>query len=151
MSAIIIKIPAQRRAVFLNALNSALPQLMGNESEPGLWPSLAPILGAKSFHKENEDQRWEVFFNSGSAWAEALRSEITRVRDPFDQKLWRPQKKATAHQKAKVLTSATKALAKESKRSLNCTSWTIFEHTKPKASASVPQTLVQPRGSLSYV
>ena len=71
----------ERRAVFLNALNSALPQLMGNGTEPGLWPSLSPILGAESFRKENEDRRWEVFFNSGSAWAEALRSEITRVKD----------------------------------------------------------------------
>ena len=50
-------------------------------TEPGLWPSLSSILGAESFHKENEDQRWRVFFNSGSAWAEALRSEIARVKD----------------------------------------------------------------------
>jgi len=54
---------------------------MGNDTEPGLWPSLAPILGEKSFHEENEDKRWEVFFNSGSAWAEALHSEINRVKD----------------------------------------------------------------------
>ena len=71
----------ERRAVFLNALNNALPQLMGDETTPGLWPSLAPLLGAESFHEKNSATRWATFFASGSAWASALQSEIARFKD----------------------------------------------------------------------
>ena len=47
---------------------------------PGLWPSLAPILGADSFKEGHEETRWEAFFSSGSKWAQELESEIERVK-----------------------------------------------------------------------
>ena len=69
-----------RRAVFLTSLNNALPQLMGTDRTPALWPSLAPILGADSFKDENTATRWTTFFESSSAWAKAFSEEITRVK-----------------------------------------------------------------------
>ena len=70
----------ERRAVFLTSLNNALPQLMGTDRTPALWPSLAPILGADSFKDENTATRWTTFFESSSAWAKAFSEEITRVK-----------------------------------------------------------------------
>jgi len=107
----------EERAVFLNALNSALPQLMGNESEPGLWPSLAPILGAKSFHKENEDQRWKTFFESGSAWADALKGEIVRVQNLRSDALKAADKDASPPE-SKVFDTTIEAFGKGIKKKL---------------------------------
>ena len=42
-----------RRALFINALAYALPQMMGNERTQPLWPSLADVLGADSFKKNH--------------------------------------------------------------------------------------------------
>jgi hypothetical protein len=70
----------ERRAVFLNTLNNVLPQMVGTAAAPGLWPSLAPILGADSFKEGHEETRWEAFFSSGSKWAQELESEIERVK-----------------------------------------------------------------------
>ena len=53
---------------------------MGTDRTPALWPSLAPLLGAGSFKDENPATRWTTFFASGSAWADALSDEITRVK-----------------------------------------------------------------------
>ena len=71
----------QRRAVFLNAMNNTMPQMIGDGVTPGLWPDLAPTLGANSFRKGNEKERWKFFFESGSAWATELELEIRRVKD----------------------------------------------------------------------
>ena len=70
----------ERRAVFLNALNNALPQIAGTESAPTLWPELVTLLGEDSFKKDNEETRWQAFFASDSAWATEMQSEITRVK-----------------------------------------------------------------------
>ena len=70
----------ERRAVFLNTLNNVLPQMTGDGKKPGLWPSLATVLGADSFKEGNEATRWETFFASESAWAMELESEIERVK-----------------------------------------------------------------------
>jgi hypothetical protein len=70
----------ERRAVFLNTLNNILPQMIGDGTTPGLWPSLATALRADSFKEGNEATRWETFFASDSAWAQELESEIERVK-----------------------------------------------------------------------
>jgi hypothetical protein len=70
----------ERRAVFLNTLNNTLPQMVGTSSTPGLWPSLAPILGADSFKEGHEETRWQAFFSSESRWAQELEAEIERVK-----------------------------------------------------------------------
>ena len=72
----------ERRAVFLNTLNNVPPQMIGDSisTKPGLWPSLAAILGTDSFKEGNEATRWETFFASGSVWAQELESEIERVK-----------------------------------------------------------------------
>jgi hypothetical protein len=101
----------ERRTVFLNVLNTALPQLMCNEVEPGLWPSLASVLGAESFSKQNEDRRWEAFFNSGSAWAEALHSEITRVKD-LRSKALEAANKSTSPPESKIFDVRNEAFGK---------------------------------------
>jgi hypothetical protein len=54
--------------------------MAGTDTTPGLWPSLAPLLGVDSFKKGNEDTRWNAFFSSGSEWAQELKSEIERVK-----------------------------------------------------------------------
>jgi len=90
---------------------------MGNEVEPGLWQSLASVLGAESFFKENEDKRWEVFFNSGSAWAEALHSEITRVKD-LRSKALEAAEKSTSPPESKVFDVRNEALGKGIKKKL---------------------------------
>ena len=54
--------------------------MVGDGTTPGLWPSLAAVLGADSFREGNEATRWETFFASDSAWAQELESEIERVK-----------------------------------------------------------------------
>ena len=54
--------------------------MIGDGTTPGLWPSLATVLGADSFKEDNEATRWETFFASDSAWAQELESEIGRVK-----------------------------------------------------------------------
>ena len=63
-----------RRALFINALAIALPQMMGNERTQPLWPSLAGVLGADSFN--HVKTCWQTFFDSGSEWAAEFKSEI---------------------------------------------------------------------------
>ena len=62
-------------------MNNIMPQMIGDGVTPGLWPDLAPTLGANSFRKGNEKERWKFFFESGSAWATELELEIRRVKD----------------------------------------------------------------------
>jgi hypothetical protein len=69
-----------RRALFINALANALPKMMGNERTQPLWPSLADVLGADSFKKNQVDTCWQTFFDSGSEWAAEFKSEIKRVK-----------------------------------------------------------------------
>ena len=54
-----------RRALFLNNLSNAAPQLPSSTPTPGLWQSLASILGDISFKDGNEEQRWTAFYASG--------------------------------------------------------------------------------------
>merc|ERR1719276_81466 len=54
--------------------------MTGDGKKPGLWPSLATVLGADSFKEGNEATKWETFFASESAWAMELESEIERVK-----------------------------------------------------------------------
>jgi hypothetical protein len=68
------------RGVFLNAMSSALPQMMGDDNEDGLWPSLAPVLGPNSFKKANSTTRWSTFFASDSEWAAEMKLEIERIK-----------------------------------------------------------------------
>ena len=71
----------ERRAPFLNAINKVLPQTTGDRHEdPGLWPSLASMLGKESFHSGGENKRWERFFQSSNPWAEEMKAEIERVK-----------------------------------------------------------------------
>ena len=49
----------ERRALFINAINSALPQMMGNERTAPLWASLADVIGADSFKEENAGTCWQ--------------------------------------------------------------------------------------------
>ena len=69
-----------RRALFVNALCSALPQMMGDGETTPLWASLGDILGSDSFTEANTDHCWQTFFNSGSRWASELQSEIDRLK-----------------------------------------------------------------------
>ena len=54
--------------------------MIGDGTTPGLWSSLATVLGADSFKEDNKATRWETFFASDSAWAQELESEIGRVK-----------------------------------------------------------------------
>ena len=47
-----------RRALFINALANALPQMMGNERTQLLWQSLVDVPGADSFKKNQVDTCW---------------------------------------------------------------------------------------------
>ena len=69
-----------RRSLFVNALSSALPQMMGDGETAPLWASLGDILGSDSFTEANADHCWQTFFNSGSAWATEFQSEIDRLK-----------------------------------------------------------------------
>ena len=69
-----------RRSLFVNALSSALPQMMGDGETTPLWASLEDILGSDSFTEANADHCWQTFFNSGSTWASEFRSEIDRLK-----------------------------------------------------------------------
>ena len=77
-----VRLPQHRaaRSVPQHPQQQILPQMVGTSSTPGLWPSLAPILGADSFKEGNEETRWEAFFSSESKWAEELESEIERLK-----------------------------------------------------------------------
>ena len=70
----------ERRSLFVNALSSALPQMMGDGETAPLWASLGDILGSDSFTEANADHCWQTFFNSGSAWATEFQSEIVRLK-----------------------------------------------------------------------
>ena len=69
------------RAPYLNTLQNIAPQLVGcREGDDGLWPSLAPVFGADSFHDGNEEKRWEHFYSTGCPYALELRSEWLRLQ-----------------------------------------------------------------------
>ena len=69
-----------RRAPFLNNLNNVAPQLVSSASTPGLWQSLATVLGDDSFNDANEKQRWAALYASGSRFGEALKAEWQRLQ-----------------------------------------------------------------------
>ena len=69
-----------RRALFVNSVASAIPQMMGCDGEQPLWASLGNILGADSFHGDNKKTCWQTFFDSGSAWGAEFESEIKRLK-----------------------------------------------------------------------
>jgi len=60
---------------------SAIPQMMGTDNTPALWPSLGKVLGTDSFKGENAEKCWGVFLSSGSAWSKEFESEIVRVKE----------------------------------------------------------------------
>ena len=69
------------RAPYLNTIHNLAPQLIGrSEEEGGLWPSLASVFGAKSFHEGNEANRWKHFYSTGCPYAKELRSEWLRLQ-----------------------------------------------------------------------
>jgi hypothetical protein len=70
-----------RRALFINALANALPQMMGNERTQLLWPSLVDVPGADSFKKNQVDTCWQTLLDSESEWAAEFKSEIKRVKE----------------------------------------------------------------------
>ena len=69
-----------RRAPFLNNLNNVAPQLVSSASAPGLWQSLATVLGDDSFNDANEKQRRAALYASGSCFEEALKAEWQRLQ-----------------------------------------------------------------------
>ena len=84
------------RAPFLNTMHNIAPQLVGSkEGEEGLWPSLASVLGADSFHDGNEDRRWEHFYASGCPYALELRSEWIRLQNLYHDALTTAQDTST--------------------------------------------------------
>jgi len=68
------------RALFVNSVASAIPQMMGCDGEQLLWAPLGNILGADSFQGDNKRACWQTFFDSGSAWGTEFESEIKRPK-----------------------------------------------------------------------
>ena len=56
----------ERRALFINTVISALPQMVGNETTAPLWELLRDVIGADSFKEDNVGTCWQRFFDSGS-------------------------------------------------------------------------------------
>ena len=54
--------------------------LVSSASTPGLWQSLATVLGDDSFNDANEKQRWATLCASGSRFGEALKAEWQRLQ-----------------------------------------------------------------------
>jgi hypothetical protein len=76
------------RAPYLNTLHNIAPQLVGcREGDVGLWPSLASVFGADSFHDKNVGNRWEHFYSTGCPYALELRSEWLRLQGLYHDAL----------------------------------------------------------------
>ena len=88
----------ERRALFINAINSALPQMMGNERTAPLWASLADVIGADSFKEGNVGTCWQHFFDSGSEFAKEFDSEITRMKELRTEAFAAAQRQPTANE-----------------------------------------------------
>ena len=101
----------ERRSLFVNALSSALPQMMGDGETAPLWASLGDILGSDSFTEANADHCWQTFFNSGSAWATEFQSEIVRLKALHALALQSAGLTADPDSKGTSLTSRTSATA----------------------------------------
>ena len=51
-----------------------------SEGDDGIWPSLAPVLGADFFHDKNGGRRWEHFYSIDRSSALELRSEWLQLQ-----------------------------------------------------------------------
>jgi hypothetical protein len=80
--------PYEQRYLLLNSLNNTMPQAtdrideIGN-SLPGLWNSLASILGQGSFDRSNRAPCWSHFHGSGSSFGSDHFSLIELVKGRY--------------------------------------------------------------------
>ena len=56
------------RSARVSNLKNAAPQLVSSASSPGLWQSLASIIGNDSIKDGNEKQRWTALYACEVSW-----------------------------------------------------------------------------------